>query len=128
MLVDLRAAANKIVQRRVHRAEFQKVFDDAQVDRGHAADFGKLKLVGRRRCRLTPRSPRRAEKIGKFPFQNPRMPAQNDVDAIGQRFAETLEGFSSEDDDIAFGHFLEPLEILRQMPWDLAAASDDTVF
>src|SRR6185295_453536 len=110
--INLRAAANKIVHRRIRRAEFQEIFNDAQVNGGHTANFGKLELVRRRICRLAPGNPRLAEQIRKFPLQQSRMPTKNDVDAIGQWLAEALESFSSDYDDVAPGHFLEPFEIL----------------
>src|SRR5947207_11481302 len=77
LFVNLRASANKIVQRRIHRAKFQKTFYDAQVDCGHTADFRKLKLVWGRNCGLASSNPRLAKKTGEFPLEDPRVPAQN---------------------------------------------------
>ena len=52
-------------------------------------------------------------------------PAQDNRRAIRQRFADRLECFAPHHKDLAGGHFFEPLEILRQMPWDSTARSDD---
>src|SRR5256885_4515672 len=128
LFVNLRAATNKIVQGRIHRAEFQKVFNYSQVDCGHTANSGKFKLVGKRNCCLAACNPRLTKKKREFPLQQSWMPTEHDVDPIGQRFAKTLEGFSSDDDDIALGHFLEPFKIIRQMPRNFVSRADDTVF
>src|SRR5881296_3173222 len=78
LFVDLRAATNKIVQGRIHRAELQKVFNDSQVDCGHAANSGKFKLVGKRNRCLAACNPRLTKKIGELPLQESWMPAEHD--------------------------------------------------
>jgi len=127
LFVNLSASADKIVQWRIHRAKFQKVLYNAQVGGVHAANLGELELVWGRGCRLASGNPRLGKYIREPPLQNPRPPTQHNVDAIGQWFSQTLEGFSPDDDDMAGGHFLEPLEILRQMPRDFTTGSDYAV-
>src|SRR5205814_7544495 len=127
LLVNLRASANEIVQKRTHRAELQKVFYDPQIARGHTAHFRKLKLVWGRTRRLASRDPGLAKETREFPLQRPWMPTQDNVDAIWQWCAKTLEGFSSDNDHVACGHFLEPFEILRQMPRDFVSRADHPV-
>lgn len=52
---------------------------------------------------------------------------KDDGRAIGKRLANGLEGFAAHDDDVAGGHLLEPLEVLRQVPGDFVALADDAV-
>src|SRR5581483_6983230 len=53
--------------------------------------------------------------------------AQNDGFAVGQRPADGLKGLASHYDYLSRRHFLEPLEIFRQMPGNSAALTDHTV-
>ena len=57
----------------------------------------------------------------------PRMMREDQVGPVRQRFAQTFKRLSPHDDDISQGLFLEPLEVLRQMPRDLAGRADHTV-
>ena len=56
-----------------------------------------------------------------------RMPRENHVLAVRQRLAEALKRLAPHHDDVAHRHFLEPLEILRQMPRDFAARANHAV-
>ena len=51
----------------------------------------------------------------------------DDSGAIGQGSTDGFEGLAAHDDDVAGGHLLEPLEILRQVPGDFVAVADDPV-
>jgi len=56
-----------------------------------------------------------------------RMLRQHEIFPGGQGTPQAFEGFPTHHDDIAHRHLLEPLEIIRQMPWDLPIRADHAV-
>src|SRR4051812_6979505 len=91
--VDFRAAADIEVERRVRRAEFQKALDQPQVSGLRAAELRKLELERPGNLELAAADARLAEELREIAAPNSRMTGEDDVDAIGQRLAEALEGF-----------------------------------
>lgn len=53
--------------------------------------------------------------------------AQNNRGAIRQRASDGFKRFSTHDQHMPGSRFLEPLEVLRQMPWDAIPGPDDTI-
>ena len=56
-----------------------------------------------------------------------RMPGQDQILSVGERLAQALKCLSAHDRDVAHGHFLKPLEILRKVPWDRRPCPDNTI-
>src|SRR5688500_9885757 len=56
-----------------------------------------------------------------------RRASEDDVRAVGQRLWQARKGLPAHQHNASRGEFLEPPEILRQMPWNLAPAPDDAV-
>lgn len=69
-----------------------------------------------------------AEGGNRFHTWNWRLRAcQDQGGAIGQRFAYGFKGFTAHDDDLPCGHLFEPLKVIRQVPGNGVAKSDDPV-
>jgi hypothetical protein len=56
-----------------------------------------------------------------------RRAGQDNRGAVWQRFADGIESFAAHDDDMAGGHFFEPLEIFGKVPGQIAAGPDHPV-
>jgi len=128
LFVHLGTAGDEEFQGRTSRVELEDVLDNTQVHGRYAAQLGEFKLMGPvRNLGFAAAHPGAAEHFGKITLQPAGVPAQNNVDTMGQRFAQAFKGFAPHDDHVARGQLLEPFEILRQMPWDLVAGADDAV-
>jgi hypothetical protein len=56
-----------------------------------------------------------------------RCAGEDDVGSIWKRLGQAREGLPAHEDNATGGEFLEPTKVVRQMPGDFAAASDDAV-
>ena len=127
LLVNLRAAADEDVVREFRRVELVHRVENQNFRLFLFAQLGEMELI--RALEIAPAAPLVVlpENL-RMAFDEPlRMPRQHHVLAVLQRLAEALERLAPHHDHVAHRHFLEPLEILRQMPRDFAARANHAV-
>ena len=127
LLVDLRTAADEDVIREFRRIQFFKRIENQHFRLQLFTELGKTELVGALEIFSSTPFVVLPENL-RMTFDEPlRMPRQDHVLAVRQRLAEALKRLAPHHDDVAHRHFLEPLEILRQVPRDFAARANHAV-
>ena len=128
LLINLCAATNENVCRKVLRVQLIERVENEDVVCGIPIDFRKVQLVGA--FQMTAPTPFMvfAEHFRMSVNQVLRMARENQALAIRQRLANRFKRLAAHHHDVAAGHLFEPLEVFGQVPRDFVPVSDDAIF